>query len=109
MPESDYNGLRKLRIGQQRIGQRLVGVMNAHCSVEKDKNPRQVWVFRTLEEKYLPEPVLAPSPRGRVTVDNDYMLYAMDAQAIRADVDRANERLQTAESLKEQLLTWLVP
>ena len=27
------------------------------CSVEKDKDPRQIWVFRTSEEKYLQETV----------------------------------------------------
>ena len=34
------------------------------CSVEKDKDPRQVWVFRTPEEKWLPETV-KPKKTGR--------------------------------------------
>jgi transposase len=34
------------------------------CSIEKDKDPRKAWVFRTSEEKYLPEAV-KPKKTGR--------------------------------------------
>jgi hypothetical protein len=61
---------------------------------------------RNVLAKYLPEPMLAAALRGRVTAKNDYMLYEMEAQSIRADVNQANDRMQTTESLKEQFLTW---